>query len=82
MKQVTRKTVRAVSGSSIALSIISILITLGLIYAAYMVFGPQVPGALVALFAFVVLGISIYYFAFSVLSWAYLRKKSPSAAEK
>lgn len=82
MKPVTQKTVRAVSGSSIALSIISILFMLGIVYAVLALLGPSGSSAIISIFALVVLGISTYYFAFSVLSWAYLRVKKQPAAKK
>jgi hypothetical protein len=79
MKPITNKTVRVVSGSSVVLSIISIIGAIGFLYAIVNVFNMDVSSGVVKWFIMAVIGISTYYLAFSVLSWALLRKRKTSA---
>ena len=73
MEPITNKTVKVVSGSSVVLSIISIVGAAGFLYAIVNVFN------ILKGFIMAVIGISTYYLAFSVLSWLLLRKKKASA---
>ena len=72
MESITSKIVKVASGSSIALSAISIVCAIGFLYAGISVF---------SWFIMAIIGISIYYMIFSILNWAFLKtKKSVSTA--
>lgn len=79
MEPITNKTVKVVSGSSLALSIISIVGAAGFLYAIVNVFNIDVSSNVLRGFIMAVIGISTYYLAFSILSWLLLRKKKASA---
>lgn len=75
MKSISGKTIKLASGSSIILSIISIMAAIGILYALATLLAADAWAAWTTWFVLLVLGISTYYFAFSVLSWLYVRKK-------
>ncbi len=81
MEPITAKTVRVVSGSSVVLSLLSIIGTVGLLVAILVILRMESVGALAAWFALTVLGIATYYFAFGVLSWGFLRAKKTAKAK-
>jgi hypothetical protein len=80
MEPITKKTVKVVSGSSVALSIVSIIGTIGILYLLLTMLTVGAQRSIVAWFALMILGIATYYFAFSVLSWLYVRTKKPAVA--
>lgn len=80
MEPITGKTVKVVSGSSIALSAISIVCAIGFLYAVISVFQLQISNNIVNWFIMAIIGISTYYLAFSILNWAFLKTKKKSAS--
>jgi len=81
MEPITSKTVKLVSGSSLVLSIVSIIGTIGILYLLLTMLTAGAQRSIVAWFALMILGIATYYFAFSALSWLYVRTKKPAAVQ-
>ena len=81
MEPITMKTVKLLAGSSVGLSIVSIVGTVGLLFLVLIALNMQTVGTLAAWFALTVLGIATYYFAFGVLSWGFLKAKQGKTAK-
>lgn len=79
MEPITEKTIKAVSVSSIALALLSILATLGAVFALLSAINFKAAGNFYALLAMCVLGIAIYYLSFAALSYLCIRKKAKKA---
>lgn len=80
MNPISEKTIKLVLGSSVILSIISILAAIEVLYALATLLAADAWAVWTTWFVLLVLGISTYYFAFSILSWLYVRKKGVAKA--
>ncbi len=71
MEPITKKTISVVSGSGIALMVLALLLSLGVLYVYFTAIAENVWKQW---FNLTITGIAFYYLAFSVLSWLYITK--------